>query len=466
MRKKILKWFLIIFVLVFLFNSFTSDAAADGFDFYPEYWLCDGNYYPYYRFQSFTCQTKSNETLAYYFDKPVYGFGYRNDDSIVLYFVCDEPFTYFTKNITTQVQGSTINVKFASNYGCAYIRVSSAVYVNVDIPLFDGSNLPTNFIAKFCEYFTSDIFVPIYPLVSIPPDGNLNDSNFALFNPRAQVQDGVLTATWQTSALTYWPSNYVDMPLLVDIVITDKDTNQRIYTSYPARSSLPDADRLTVFDVEDFKLSFSLAKIENLPTNFTIDYIVLTPYYRKELLALDGYSVYKGQSSMILLGIDGYFDGVIQILPDVPIPDIEPDEDLGLFALISNFFSGFFNNLKNLFKDLFIPSSSDMQILLEDMQEFFSEKFGFLWYPFDQAIQIVDAFSSGTADSEFQIPACTLNLGPGIGTVTMWNEQSVDLDPIGIAQYVRFFTSAIICCSVAMLAWKKFDEVFKGAPLS
>lgn len=460
MRKKILKWFLILFVVVFFFSSFTSDAAEDGFDFYPEYWEINGQYYPYYRFESFTCQMNNGQTMAYYFDKPIYGFGFRQNGSIVLNFVCDEPFSYYTKNITTQIQYATNNVPFDSKIGCAYTRLSSSMYANVDIPLFDGSALPSNFVTKFYEYFISDAFVPIYPMTSINPIGVIPNQNFALFNPRASVIDGTLSATWQNGLLNYWPSSYVDMPVLVDLAITNKDTGQKIYTSYPAKSALPDADRITMYDVQDMGLSFSLAKIENLPTNFTLDYITLTPYYRQKVPDKADLVVYKGQSSLILINYDGSFNGVIQVLPDVPLPEPEPeDTSWNIFALLSNFFGNFFNNLGGMIKDLFIPTSEQMSLLWSDANSFFEEKLGFLWYPFDLALDIVDALSRGEAKNEITFPAFSLPINGGI---QVWDEMTFPIDQVGIFETVRLISSIVLCSGVAGLAYKKWDEWIGG----
>lgn len=464
MRKKILKWSLIIFVIVFLFSSFSSDAEdLGGYTGYSEYWEFNGEYYPYCLTEKFTAYDMSGIPIIYEFDKPVYAFAYRNSaGNTRMLFSCMETFN------TYRLWGNS-SANFTSNYDTThgYYWMSDGINVSsIDIPYFSYTGKGSTFENAWGVYFTSEQFISIKPMIPINPIGVIPSPNFALFNPMANVVDGILSATWQNGLLNYWPSSFVDMPLLVDLCITDRDTGQKIYTSYPAKSTLPGADRLTMFDVEDYSLSFSLANIENLPANFTLEYIVLTPYYRVKIPDKTDLVVYKGQSSMLLLGYDGVMNGVIQILPDTPVPEPEPeDASWGIFGLLSNFFSGFFNDFGNMLKNLFIPSSSDMQLLLEDMQEFFSEKFGFLWYPFDQAIQIVDAFSSGTADSNFIIPACTLNLGPEIGTVTMWQEMEADLDPVGISQYVRFFTSAILCCGVAALAWKKFDEVFKGVPV-
>lgn len=465
-RKKIFRWLILIFVIIFLYNSFTSSAA--DIDYTVEYFEYKGELYPYTKTNQIVFYNSNGYEFTITFDKEVYCFAskftWNGFSSSTICYFSHEPFSFINTYLSSDIyECNTSNSIYSNVYGGSF----SLTPYSINIPYFvdpDGSLINNGWL----PYFSGDTFVPIKSPIPVNTSGIVYEKSFSLLNPQASVTDGVLSASWQYIDFVPARGSVESMPLLLDLYITDLDTNVREMYSYPVKSSLPDANRLTFYDVTDCSLNLSLAQIDDLPTNFRVDSVHLTPYISVRMDYLDLVQTYKGQSSMIYLNYSGQFNGVVQVLPDTPfVPEPEPeDSGWGIFGLLSNFFSGFFSDFGAMLKNLFIPSSSDMQLLLEDMQVFFSEKFGFLWYPFDQAIQIVDAFSSGTADSEFQVPACTLNLGPGIGTVTMWHEQSIDLDPIGIAQYVRFFTSAIICCSVAMLAWKKFDEVFKGASVT
>lgn len=458
MRKKIFKWFLILFVIVFLFSSFTSRAEdLGGYTGYTEYWEFDGQYYPYCLIEKFTAHDMSGVPIIYTFDKPVYAFAYRNSNGNTrMLFSCKETFSL------NRLHGNgnlNISANYDNTYGYYWTSDNMAVS-SIDIPYFSYTGKASTFEKAWGAFFDSDIFIPINPMIPINPVGVIPNSNFALFNPRASVVDGILSATWQNGLLNYWPASFVDMPLLVDLCITDRDTGQKLYTSYPARSALPDAERLTMFDVQDYSLAFSLAKIENLPTNFTLDYIILTPYYRQKIPEKSDLVVYKGQSSMLLIGYDGVMDGVIQVLPDTPVPEPEPDDpSWGIFGLLSNFFGGFFNNLGGMLKDLFIPTKDQLLSLFGELEEFFTEKLGFLWYPFDFAIEIAQAFGEGYADSSFTVPPIDIDI---LGGIHLYDGGTFDMDATGIFSYVRIFTSIVLSCATLGLAMNKWDEFIKG----
>lgn len=465
-RKKVFRWFIILIVVIFLYNSFTSCAAGLLDETCQiEYWECEGVLVPYTFVDKIQYVDSGGTLHLITFDKFCYAYAYQTSSGSQMIYVCNkDPFTWTRRN---NITGETVtqNVKVSSDRGFAYLTIG-AVITDISIPYFSIASF-SRFGAAWNEYFMSVDFVAIRPVTPVNVIDSRSDSDFALVNPRASISsEGVITAIWEIPE--YISDNVTSMPLLVDLVVKDRDTDERLYLSYPAKSSLPGANRLTYYDVQELTFNFNINRVPGLPENYRLEFVNLTPYYVWTSSVLDLSVTYKGQTSMLYIGADGTFNGGIQVLPDAPLPDIEePDSfEWSLFGLISNFFSGFFNNLADVLKNLFIPSSSDMQQLLSEMEIFFSDKFGFIWYPFDLAIQIVDAFASGTADSNFHVPACTLNLGPGIGTVTLWEEQSADLDPVGIAQYVRFFTSAILCCGVAALAWKKFDEIFKGVSAS
>ena len=171
------------------------------------------------------------------------------------------------------------------------------------------------------------------------------------------------------------------------------------------------------------------------------------------MIALEGLSLRKGQSSLIYLNYEGSFSGTVQVSPDDTI--IPDNTEQNIFVTLSNFFT----NFPQMLKSLFVPEAEDIQLLLSDMNDWFSERFGFIWYPFDLAIQVVSAFTMGEADSVIEIPAVTLNM---LGGVKLWDSFSVDFDSMGIFEYVRFFTSTILACSIADLAIVKWREWIGG----
>lgn len=446
--KKIFKWFVILFVIVFLFSSFTSSAAYTG---YVEYFQYDGTAYPYCLTSEINFSDASGNEYKVIFDRSVYCFAYRYKTAQSIQFYSHEPFTY--SNSYTGLQ-QTIDVMYDNSYHSNF----SCSISEIDIPYFDISD--SDVIRAWQSYFAGDTFVQIVPPTPVSPDGAIPNKEFALFNPKASVVDGVLTATWSNGLLNYWPHDFYDMPLLIDLSITDNDTGQKLYTSYPAKSALPDADRLTYYDVQDYQLSFNLNKVENLPSNFTLNYIMLTPYYRVKVSGRDELVVYKGQSSMLILNYDGTLNGVVQIIPDTPVPEPEPeDPSWGIFGLLSNFFGGFFTDFGNMLKNLFIPTEGQLTDLFDDMQTFFGDKLGFLWFPFDFVIEIADALGQGSADSVFVVPSIDVNI---LGGIHLYDGGSFDMDETGIFVYVRFFTSVVLACGLYGFSINKWNEFIKG----
>lgn len=132
----------------------------------------------------------------------------------------------------------------------------------------------------------------------------------------------------------------------------------------------------------------------------------------------------------------------------------------GILGKITDFFDNFFTRLGDFFLGLIVPSSEDLSAFLDKMNDWFGSRLGFIWYPFDFAIQIVNAFALGDASTAFQVPACKLNI---LGTeYTIWNSISIDLDAFGIFTYVRYFTSTLLVCGVVRMAVNKWDEVIGG----
>lgn len=459
MCKKIFKWFLIFFVITFLYSSFTSSAAGlldESCQI--EYWECDGSLVPYTYVDKIQYADSAGTLHLITFDKFCYAYAYETSSGSQMIYVCNkEPFTWSRRNNHT---GETVtqNVKISPDRGFAYLTISN-VFTDISIPYFSIASF-TRFGADWNEYFMSSDFVAIRPVSPVDVIDSRSDSDFALVNPRASISSvGVITAIWEMPE--YIPDNVTSMPLLVDLVVKDRDTDERLYLSYPAKSSLPGANRLTYYDVQELTLDFNINRVSGLPENYRLEFVNLTPYYVWTSSVLDLSVTYKGQTSMLYIGADGTFNGGIQVLPDAPLPDIEdPDSfEWSLFGLISNFFSGFFSNLGGMLKDLFIPTQQQLMALLSEMEIFFSEKLGFLWFPFEFIIEIADALGQGSANSMFEVPPIDINI---LGGIHLYDGGTFDLDSTGIFSYVRFFTSTVLACSLYALSLQKWNEFIKG----
>lgn len=131
-----------------------------------------------------------------------------------------------------------------------------------------------------------------------------------------------------------------------------------------------------------------------------------------------------------------------------------------IFEKITDFFDNFFTRLGDFLLGLIVPSSDDLTAFLNEVNDWFSERLGFIWYPFSFAVDAVSALAGGTADTGITVPALTLNMFGG--TYTIWNEMQVDLDAFGIFRYVRLFTSFICVGGIVALAYNKWDEWIGG----
>lgn len=131
-----------------------------------------------------------------------------------------------------------------------------------------------------------------------------------------------------------------------------------------------------------------------------------------------------------------------------------------IFEKITDFFNNFFSRLGELLLSLIVPSAEDLTAFLDEVNEWFSDRLGFIWYPFGFAVDAVSALAGGDANTQFTVPALQINmLG---GTYTIWNEMSVDIDSFDIFKYVRLFTSFICVGGIVSLAYNKWDEWIGG----
>ena len=138
------------------------------------------------------------------------------------------------------------------------------------------------------------------------------------------------------------------------------------------------------------------------------------------------------------------------------IQEEQKETTKGIFGKITSFFDGF----GDMVKGFFVPSSDELMTFLDEVNTWFGDRLGFIYYPFDLAVTLVKAYAMGDANQQFTVPALTLNL---LGEqYTIWQSFTVDLDAMGIFTYVRYFTSAILCLGVGKLAVSKWDDWIGG----
>lgn len=131
-----------------------------------------------------------------------------------------------------------------------------------------------------------------------------------------------------------------------------------------------------------------------------------------------------------------------------------------IFDKIADFFDNFFARLGEFLLGLIVPSAEELTAFLDEVNDWFGERLGFIWYPFSFAVDMVAALANGTADTGFQVPEFKLNI---LGTeYQIWGGMTVDMDAFGIFQYVRIFTSFLLVAGIVKLALDKWDEWIGG----
>lgn len=311
----------------------------------------------------------------------------------------------------------------------------------------DSNDSMNSLINSFKNYFLSDdfddlIFEPNF-------ESEFTDPLFQLNNFQASIEDGNLVMKWE-------PFTMLPYRAMENIYIhyqfkqrpegsAAAANNHRNYLQYDGYSK-----------ISDYGLTIPLADL-NISEGYMLSSVNAVPFLYLEDDLKNATS--RGNSSFVYFDADGISSSPIIVAPDIEVDISEEDREQNLFYSIQNFFSGFFRNLQNTIKTAVVPSGDDVLALLQEMNDWFSERFGFIWYPFDLAIDIVGAFALGEPDSKITVPALTLNM---LGGIKLWDEFQVNLDPIGFMQYVRFFTSAIMCCGTVSLAIRKWDEWIGG----
>ncbi len=130
----------------------------------------------------------------------------------------------------------------------------------------------------------------------------------------------------------------------------------------------------------------------------------------------------------------------------------------GIFASITEFFGSFFKNLIDSVISLFVPSADEMGELFNQLNQFFSDRFGFLYAPFDYMIRLMQVFLSSTGGTSLTFP------GFSIMGYEVWPDLTYDLseDPLvgQICGYVRIGTGILLAGYFIMYLQNFFKERF------
>lgn len=130
----------------------------------------------------------------------------------------------------------------------------------------------------------------------------------------------------------------------------------------------------------------------------------------------------------------------------------------GIFASIKEFFAGFFQNLIDSVIGLFVPSTEEMGGLFDELNQFFSDTFGFLYAPFDYLFRLVGVFTSSTGSTGLTFP------GFSIMGYEVWPDMTYDIanDPVAgkVLEYVRMGTGVLLAGWFIMYLQDFFKERF------
>ncbi len=130
----------------------------------------------------------------------------------------------------------------------------------------------------------------------------------------------------------------------------------------------------------------------------------------------------------------------------------------GIFGAIKDFFGSFFQNLIDSVIGLFVPSTEEMGGLFDELNQFFSDTFGFLYAPFDYLFRLVGVFTSSTGSTGLTFP------GFSIMGYEVWPDMTYDIanDPVAgkVLEYVRMGTGVLLAGWFIMYLQDFFKERF------
>ncbi len=180
-------------------------------------------------------------------------------------------------------------------------------------------------------------------------------------------------------------------------------------------------------------------------------------------LTADEVKAYQG-SSLVIDGIDKGNDlaeeGNKLQEENNKLQEEQNETSKGILGAIKDFFGSFFGNLIDSVVSLFVPSADEMSDLLDRLNEFFSNTFGFLYYPFEILIDFLNVFIDSSAETELTFPSFSI-MGHEV-----WSEQRYDLSSDTLAgkvfSYVRIGTGALLAVAFILYFREFFDKRFGG----
>lgn len=121
------------------------------------------------------------------------------------------------------------------------------------------------------------------------------------------------------------------------------------------------------------------------------------------------------------------------------------------------FFDGFFGNLIESLIGVFVPEDGYFSDYFNRLNDFFSDKFGFLYSPIDIMVQFFELFMNIGDTPELTFP------GFSIMGYTVWEPVTVNWEELvsgfGLFDYIRVGGDAIIIISFVNFVSKKYEEV-------
>lgn len=380
-------------------------------------------------------------------DKPVYFCPLYNGNFKYYKLLSFEPFNYMqgatdiSDTPSTSASKSTVNgVEFYVTTLMPSVSTSAFAFNNVNISDADLYRL-----------FVSDEFEPVSKKFDYT---YANDKPFILSDFTAEIVEDSVICNW--GDLAFDTMSYIPFP------VTENSLVRFSYILYPREGS---GETRPIKFKQEKPISFNLhtytASLDDIGVteNYYLYKLMATPYYYDDDNTEN--TLYSGYTSCV------YFDEEMQVIKTYvedgdyaeELPPGEDNVNMTIYERINSFFSSFFVKCGDMLKDLFIPTKEQIQSLFTDMENFFSDKLGFLWYPFDLAITIVETFTYGEADSMLTVPPITINI---LGGIDLFPGGQFDMDEVGIFPYVRIVTSILLACAVAGLAYNKWDEWIGG----
>lgn len=170
-----------------------------------------------------------------------------------------------------------------------------------------------------------------------------------------------------------------------------------------------------------------------------------------------GYAINGAFSSSYVVHFDWWYRQVYGYSTGQKL-DEQNNTSKGILSKITDFFSSFFSNLINSVISLFVPSSDEMSALFDQLNQFFSDRFGFLYAPFDYMIRLCGVFTSSTGETSLTFP------GFSIMGEQVWSDMTYDLasdELVGtILGYVRTGTGILLAGYFIMYLQGFFKERF------